>query len=59
MNKRARIPIIKKRETPTSRNTYDHEHLNNIRCLKILDVRIQGRQKRPNECVCKGKGVRV
>ena len=26
---------------------------------KILDVRIQGRQKRPNECVCKGKGIRT
>jgi len=24
MNKRARIPKIKKRETPTPRNTYDH-----------------------------------
>ena len=60
MNKKVRIPIIKKRETPAPRNAYDHEHLNNIRRYpKILDMRIQGRQKRLNECVCKGKGVRV
>ena len=25
--------------------------------FKVLDVRIQGRQKRPNECVCKEKGA--
>ena len=24
-----------------------------------MDIRIQGRQKRPNECVCKGKSVRA
>ena len=51
MNKRERIPIIKKKTTPASHNAYDHEHLNNIRCTKILDMRIQGCQKRPNERV--------
>ena len=56
MNKRAGILIIKKRETPAPRNMYDlNEHLINNMNTQYLDVRIQGRQKRPNKCIRKGE----
>ena len=54
MNRGAGIPKIKReRETLASRNMYDlNEHLINERKqIQYLNVRIQGHQKRPNECV--------
>ena len=52
MNKIERIPIIKKRETPASRNTSSIKPEQYKKMSNTLDVRIQSRQKRPNECVC-------
>ena len=61
MNKRVRIPIIKKKKrlqllvTRTiTRTPEQYKEMTNT-----MDVRIQGHQKRPNECVCKRKGARA
>ena len=59
IKKEARIPESKERDSSSLRSVRSHEHLNNIRRLpKILDVRIQGHQKQPNECIRK-EGVLV
>ena len=47
----------RERESSSSRSVQSHDHLNNIKMSNTLDVRIQGRQKRPSECVCKEKGA--
>ena len=60
MKRRAGIPIIKREKTPTLRKAYElNEHLNKNIKHPASGRAIQGRQKRPNESVCKGKDARV
>ena len=57
--KKARIRDPKIEKLQPSRSVQSHDHLNNIKMSNILDVRIQGRQKRPSECVCVKRKVLV
>jgi len=50
--KRERIQLLAKVRAQQTPKQYK-------KMSNTLDVRIQGRQKRPNECVCKEKGARV
>ena len=49
-----------KRGTPASRErTITRTPKQYKKMPNTLDVRVQGRQKRPNECVCKEEGARA
>ena len=51
-SKREKLQLLAKRTI--TRTLEQYKKMSNT-----LDIRIQGRQKRPNECVCKVEGVRA
>ena len=51
-SKKERLQLLAKRTITRTSDQYK-------KMSNTLNVRIQGRQKRPSECVCKEKGARV